>query len=251
MRVLASEVDTDLLLSNTGEDRPEGLHLSEILSRMAWEKDRKYNPDAEKDLMIFEQGHTWEAVLERALATRHQNRAGYRPEPMVEDGIWLSPDWISPDGDIQHEEWKSTRKSLNKADEKIAEWASQSKAYVRALLRRRLIKRSATRFRVWFIMGDWSFESKGDLSLLRDYYRIDIEWSQRELDEGWSGILSYARRTGLLKEAKPWDDRPRLNRTMAARAKNRPGSPRPRSRAKAQIATFPSGRSRNRSSAGS
>lgn len=248
MRILSAGPSSDLELSNTGEDREPGLHLSDILVRMAWEKDRKYNPDAEKPLMIFEQGHTWEEVLSRALAARHRRSGGFRPKQFQEDGIWMSPDWVNPDADIQHEEWKATKKSTKNYEKKIDEWGPQIKCYVRAMLRRKEIKRPATRMRVWFINGDYSYENDGDLSLLKDYWDIDIAYDKRELDEHWSGVLAFARRHRMLEEQKPWDDRPRLNQRIAERARKQAGSPPPRSRGKAPVTTFPSGQRRSRSS---
>lgn len=245
MKVLACAPDPDLLMENTGEDRKEGVHLSDILVRMAWEKNRKYHPDAPKDFMVFEQGFTWETVLERALAARQKNRAGERPPQMQEDGVWCSADWIGCEGKTRiHEEWKSTKKSIKSAEEKVQEWLPQAKSYVRALLRRKLIDRPITRFRAWFINGDYSYESKGsDLTLLRDYLKIDIEFDRRELDENWSGIISSGRRFGLLKqESKPWDDRPSLNQRVAARASVRRGKAPDRSRGKAAVVTFPRGK---------
>lgn len=252
VRILFAGPDAELLMSNTGEDRKEGLHLSDILARMAWEKDKKYHPDAPKDLMVFEQGFTWEAILERALAHRHQRAAGSRPEQLQEDGIWLSPDWIGPDG---HEEWKATKKSINSADQKVQEWLPQAQCYVRALLRRGLIKHAITTFRVWFINGDYTYESKNsDLTLLRDYRRIVIEFQKRELEERWSGVLAFARRFGFLKEDKPWDRRPSLERRVQERqwrsqneikttaAKSANGNPPKRSRKPAAIVTFPTSR---------
>lgn len=200
MKILSAGPSSDLVLSNTGEDRAEGVHLSDILSRMAWEKDKKYDPAAPKDYMIFEQGHTWETVLSRSLSERHQ-RPGFRPEPLQEDGVWMSPDWINPDADIQCEEWKATRKSTKNWEVKIDEWAPQGMSYLRALLRRGLAKVPVVLWRVWFICGDWSFESKGDLTLLRDYWDIPVEFDKRALEENWRRIVSAGHKYGLLKEA--------------------------------------------------
>jgi hypothetical protein len=208
MRILAAGPSSDLDLANTGEDRPAGVHLSDILSRMAWEKDRKYNPDAEKDLMIFEQGHTWETVLSRALAARQNRPAGYRPEPMQEDGVWLSPDWINPEGQIQVEEWKATKKSLKSYEQKIDEWAPQGMSYLRAALKRGTAKSLVVLWRVWFIVGDWSFEAKGDLTLLRDYWDIPVEFTKRDLEENWRRVIAFGHKCGLLK-GEPEQELPR------------------------------------------
>jgi hypothetical protein len=166
---------------------------------MAWEREKKYNPDDPKPLMTFEAGHTWETVLSRGLAERHGTRAGFRPDQLQEDGVWLSPDWINPEGDIQVEEWKATRKSTKSTEDKIREWGPQVMSYLRALLRRRYATTLAVRFRVWFIMGDWSFENKGDLTLLKDYYQIDVEYDKRDLEDNWRAVVASGQKYGLLR----------------------------------------------------
>lgn len=232
MKILFAGSDPDLVMTNTGEDRQPGLHLSDILTRQAYERDKKYHPDAPKDFMIFEQGHTWETVLERALSARNE-RVGYRPEQIQEDGVWVSPDWVNPDADIQHEEWKATKKSSKSLDAKVLDWIPQAKSYVRALARQGAITRLATRFRVWCVMGDWTFESKGDLTLLRDYYRVDVEFEKRELEEHWRGTLGDARRYGLLKEAPQETEwrRPRLEATVRKRQEMPPTAKKPAGKA--------------------
>lgn len=244
MKILATEHAADLFLGNTGEDRPKGVHLSDILSRMAWDRDRRYHPDAPKDLTAFESGFTWETVLSRALAERHGDRAGHRPAPFQEDGIWMSPDWVAPESDIQVEEWKSTRKSITRANEKVEEWGPQVKSYLRALLRKKVAIVPRVRLRVWFICGDWSFEAKGDLNLLRDYYTIDLEFEKRELDENWRSIVSYGQKNGMLP-APPKDPtwrRPQLEATLQRRLADktkRSGNRRAPSPESGRIVTFP------------
>lgn len=200
MRVLYAGPARDLVLSNSGEGRKPGVHLSDILKRMAFEKDKKYNPANPIDAMTLECGFTWERILEQALASRHDERVGFRPEQMQEDGIWMSPDWINPNADIQAEEWKATRKSSKNYEQKIAEWMPQVMSYVRALRRAKLIDRLAVRIRVWFMVGDWSFENKGDNTLLRDYWDVDIEFDKRDLEENWRKVIAAGRRYGLLPE---------------------------------------------------
>lgn len=232
MKILAAGPSQNLTLSNSGEDRQPGVHLSDILKRMAYEKDKKYHPDDPIDMMTLECGFIWETILERSLSARHK-RPGHRPEQLQEDGIWMSPDWVNPDADIQHEEWKATRKSLKSWEQKIDEWKPQAKAYVRALFRRRIIKRLATRFRVWFMVGDWSFESKGDTTLLRDYWDIDVEFDKRELEENWQSTLSAGRRYGLLK------GEPREEAWPTKTRKKNDSNPPAKSHAKVLRGTFP------------
>ena len=235
MKVLFAGPARDLVLQNSGEGRKEGVHLSDILKRMAFEKDKKYNPNDPIDAMTLECGFTWERILELALASRHERPAGYRPEQLQEDGVWLSPDWVNPDADIQAEEWKATRKSSKNFEQKVMEWRPQIKAYLRALARQGLVKTLAVRLRVWFMVGDWSFEAKSDTTLLRDYWDIDIAFDKRELEENWREILSAGRRYGLLKEAPT--ERGRTWQTR--KSVSNPPAKSPAKGRKARVVTFP------------
>lgn len=248
MNIVAAGPSESLTLTNTGEDRPAGVHLSDILKRRAFERDKRFNPENPIDAMTLECGFTWEEVLSGALKRRHGRRAGYRPEPILHDGVWVSPDWINPDGLYQHEEWKATRKSTKNYEAKIDEWKDQCKSYVYVLLKHKLITRPASRLRVWFMCGDWSFESKGDYTLLRDYWDIDIEWDIREVTETWVSVLNDGVRFGLLKPKdlqwqKTESKRIVGNRSSEARLKSSSG--------KVLAGTFPTTKSRNRSSSGS
>lgn len=250
MKVLyAGEAPEPLTMTNTGADRKEGLHLSDITRRMTYERDRKLKPDGPIDAMVLERGFTWESILELALSARHE-RPGYRPDQIQEDGIWMSPDWVNPDGDIQLEEWKATKKSKNRGFDNISwHWMPNSMAYLRALLRRGDVTTRAVRFRIWWINGDYSYESKtSDFHLLEDYWTADVEFTQRELDENWRSILSHAEKYGLLKtpprEEASWR-RPRLEATLERRQKEKQsGNPPASSRGKATVVTFPNSKSR-------
>lgn len=207
MRILSAGPDPDLFMGNTGEDREPGLHLSDITRRMNYERDSKLNPDSAPDQMTLERGYTWERLLEMALATRHK-RPGARPPQLQEDGIWMSPDWINPDGDIQMEEWKATKKTMRRGFEDISwSWMPNIMAYVRTAARQGLIRRLAVRIRLWWINGDYTFEAKtSDLQLLQEYHKVDIEFTKRELDENWRAIVQAGRRYGLLPVTPTYED---------------------------------------------
>jgi hypothetical protein len=224
-------------MRNTGEGRKEGLHLSDITKRIIYEKDRKFNPDSPIDAMVLERGFTWEAILERSLSGRHV-RPGYRPEQMQEDGIWMSPDWLNPDGDVQHEEWKATKKSSKRGFDDVSwHWLPATMAYLRSLLNRGLAKVPITRFRLWWINGDYSFENKtSDWLLLNDYWKVDVEFTERELDDNWNKILAAGQKYGLLKDEDTWQkkqSKPSPKLSVVA------GSPPAPSSRKAKVLTFP------------
>ena len=143
MKVVRFDADPDLRFSTTGEDRAPGLHLSDIIKTMQFERDKKFNPDKPLDMMLLEQGHTWEEVLAHALQRRwlHANPdyAGHRPDPMQIDGIWMSPDWFVPDdaitgGGPRCEEWKATKTSQNKVlEDHQWYWLVQLQGYLYGL----------------------------------------------------------------------------------------------------------------------
>ena len=190
MKILHRE-QPHLVLSTTGEDRPEGLHVSSIIKQWMFEQDRKFNPDDPMDMMRIEAGHTWEEILSSSLATRHRRAnepyAGHRPGAIQVDGIWGSPDWIDPDFRWPLEEWKATKAHTKwKLEEKHWYWLPQVMAYLYMLLELGTVTIPAALLRVWYINGDYSYKSQfDDLTLLRDYHEFELTFSARELKENW------------------------------------------------------------------
>lgn len=216
MKVVKFEADPDLTLSKTGEDRSPGLHLSDIIKTMQYEREKRFNPDSPMDMMMLEQGHTWEELVAHALQRRwigaHPDYPGYRPHEIILDGVAMSPDWVQPKGfhstlkpgatDFVVEEWKATKTSQNKVlEDHQWYWLVQLKSYMHALGKQRGAPVTRGRFRVWYINGDYSWDAKGsDLTLLRGYVRYDVEFTPRELEENWRAIIAQARRHGLLEQ---------------------------------------------------
>jgi len=200
---------------------------------MAFEKDKKLNPNNPIDAMVLERGFTWERVLELALGSRHK-RPGHRPEQIQEDGIWMSPDWINEEDEPIVEEWKATKKSLKQGFDAISwHWMPNSKAYLRAALKRKWVRRFLIRFRIWWMNGDYSFESKNsDYHLLNDYWKVEVEFDKRELEEEWRRILTAGRQYGLLKE-QPSEEQ------WAHKKRKHASSLPEKSRAKVLRGTFP------------
>lgn len=210
MKVIRFEADPDLKFSSTGDDRAPGLHLSDVIKTMQFERDKKFDPNKPLDYMLLEQGHTWEEVLAHALQRRWLNanpdHAGHRPDPLFIDGIWMSPDWFVPDdatyGAPLIEEWKATKTSQNKVlEDHQWYWLVQLQSYLYGMSRHLGKRLTKGRFRVWYINGDYTFDSKvSDLNLLRGYVRYDVEFSWRELDENWKRIIQQAKKHGLLEQ---------------------------------------------------
>ncbi len=251
MKVLSAGPDPNLVLTaESGHDRKPGVHLSDIMKRRMFERDKKYNPENPMDMMVIECGYTWETVLERALSHRHE-RAGFRPEQILADGVWMSPDWVNPDArDVQHEEWKATKKKCSTDtvgkdafQEKNWYWLPACMAYLRMLLKLGMARALKTRFRVWHINGDYSYEAKtSDFKLLNDYWTYDVEFTKRELEENWTGLLNDGWKYGLLKTA-PGAKRDECQKATQTRRipslrKSSGRAPQPSRRA-APVLTFP------------
>jgi len=209
VKLLYAGRDESLLVRET--DRPAGLHVSDIIKRLLYERDpKKYRLNNRVPMNTITQGFVWERLLERALRDQFET-PGYRPDPIQGDGVWMSPDWINPPAPFPVEEWKATKKST-KHDFATANWfwLPQSMAYTYWLLRLKMIDVPRVRFRVWHINGDYSYEAKSsDFHLLQDYWTYTVEFTKRDLEENWQMLLSAARRWGLLKEAPTWHGRQR------------------------------------------
>lgn len=235
MKIVKFENDPDLTFSTTGEDRSPGLHLSDIIKTMQYEREKRFNPDTPMDMMLLEQGHTWEEVLSHALQRRwlnaHPDYAGYRPGELSLDGVAMSPDWIQPKGfhatlkpgavDLVVEEWKATKTSKNKVlEDHQWYWLVQLKAYMHALsvdLGRPVTR---GRFRVWYINGDYSYGrsvAAEDMHLLRDYVRYDVEFTKRELEDNWRAVIGQAKRKGLLEQEPQQDTTEDVNECRSQR----------------------------------
>ena len=236
-----------LTLSTTGEGRAPGLHLSDIIKRMQWERDQKYRPDSAPDLMTLEYGHTWERVLENALRARHQEAnqpyRGHRPAPLMVDGIWMSPDWLDPASEFPLEEWKATKvSSKTPFQERQWYWMPQVMGYLHGLRVAGQITAYKALLRVWYINGDYTYDAKNsDLTLLRDYHEYELSFTPREIQENWRTLLSHAKKYGLLP-SEPQQEKEQTTSWRNPKSKptappSRPSSPAPRPSRPAPTAT--------------
>lgn len=269
MKVTKFEAGPDLTFSTTGEDRAPGLHLSDIIKTMQFERDAKFNPDRPLDYMLLEQGHTWEEVLAHAIQRRwlaaNPIQHGYRPDQLNVDGVWMSPDWFEPkDADYGVplvEEWKATKTSQNKVlEDHQWYWVVQLKSYLYGMSKKLNQRLTQGRFRVWYINGDYTWESKNsDLTLLRGYVRYDVEFGWREIVDNWKSVIQQAKKHGLLEQAPTnettedttWDDRktPPTTKSTTANRRSRSSSPpetlAPASRRTTRLTSRPSSKRRS------
>jgi hypothetical protein len=88
-------IDLMALLEQGTPERPSGLHVSQIIRSLLQTVDRKrYDPAREKPWDKIASGVDFERGLERLF--KRQFPGVFRPEPILCEGIWCSPDGIDP-----------------------------------------------------------------------------------------------------------------------------------------------------------
>lgn len=184
--------------------------ITDITSRMYAEKEGKLGKDDPMDMMRIEAGFVWEECLNAGYAARQRKLHPdiewdrHKPEARCKDDIWMGPDFYNPEAEYPLEEWKATKKSSkHNFEEAHWWWMPQLKGYA---LGWRTLK---LKLRVWYINGDYSWESKNsDLTLLRDYVTYAITFTKRDLLENWQMLLTNATRYGLLPLKPVFEEEP-------------------------------------------
>lgn len=197
------------------QERPEGLHLSDIYTAMAkefypkWFKDYK---EEEKELQVkhWEKGlileEAWGDVFSQMVPTFA------RPTCKKKDNVWCSPDGyvISLPSDYQWpnvypslctpsiHECKVTLKSCNNPDksgmkkdyilhEKFMPWIWQVKGYCYVW------ECDTAYLHPFHILGDYGKKPWSPISVVHK-----ISWTKGELAENWDKLMSYAKERGML-----------------------------------------------------
>lgn len=190
-------------LKKIGEDRPGGLHLSEIIRQMKIAEGENVSdiPGEQPWLRAFE-GFIWEsaleymaggATLEQAMDLSfkqhmvHQRKGLTKQIRLESDGIHMTPDAFNEFlGEI--ESYKYTRKKMvvdkDAFEAKYWPWLVQEKSYCRA------IGVDTVRWIVLFSNGDYS---KGAGSGPR-CVQATMTWTAEELKENWDRVLEVAGR---------------------------------------------------------
>lgn len=188
---------------------PGSVKITDITSRMYAEREGKLGKDDPMDFMRFEAGFLWEEILREGLRNRWMklhpdfDYAGHKPDSFQVDNIWMGMDYMNPDDEWPLEDWKATKTSIkNNFAEKNWYWLPQFMGYAYGAWKLKMVppeKVGRFRVRIWYINGDYSYQSKtSDFTLLQDYVSLGLTFSKRELMENWQKLLSHGRRYGLL-----------------------------------------------------
>jgi hypothetical protein len=163
--------------------RSKGLHLSTIIDSIENDAGRsKKRADlTPSDLENYRAlGFAWERVLSWTLTKINQNVV--RPGEQFLDGVYMTPDGINlHSGKL--EEWKCTWTSSRK--DVPERWFTQVKGYLKAL------KMLEATIRVFYVCGTWN-------PPIPAVKILQLEFSQREIDENWGMIIQHAKSKGWL-----------------------------------------------------
>ena len=185
MTTLELAGDLDVLsrliaVRETAMVRPPGLHQSAIVSYMVKSLGARYgtitDPEDDDDPttrhLYWVLGQGWEQTVKDALMA--SGVAGFTPDPVQVDGIWLTPDWLRRRSPIV-DEMKYTTISMREGldNPKLQKYVWQGLAYCRAYDRRVL------KLHVCFACGDWKAHAF-------PHYRVfTLRPTPRDLDENW------------------------------------------------------------------
>lgn len=183
----------------TYDTRTPGCHVTDVTSAIMKKIDpEKYSGEIDAEARLrFEAGFTWEELLSKYYAHRQAKRPGaciYRPGEVMRDGIIGTPDWMGVDMFDETTpfllESKFTWKSCREFDldaKKFLGWQLQMKAYLH------MLDLTVCYLDVFFVNGGWE---PGKMRPVRQVRRI--EFTPRELSEGWTALLNTAKKEGLL-----------------------------------------------------
>ena len=192
------EIDTSYPPADSGEERSEGLHLTDIVKSiekdMGWDYKGKGFQDRE---LTMDLGFTWEQVLSTAHADRRQM---IRPGEVEKDGITGSPDGIGPNPGLQDDDgdwlvepskeiilfehkltWKSSKNVMT------SNWyyLTQGKSYC-----------AMTGMKVVFwelVYLNGNYRGSGPL-----YRKCWVRFDDDEIKRNWEMIVTHAQEKGWL-----------------------------------------------------
>jgi len=166
----------------TGPPRSEGLHMTPIITDILTTLGLAPNYGDDDPRLQFEKGYLWEDLLSLAFG----EKAAYRPDEVVCDGIACSPDGIAfdPDGTTVLEEYKCTAMSSARDISEKLSWIMQMKGYCH------VVETNHAILRVLYLSGNYR-----DIRVPQ-YICYRLYFSDRELDENWMSLVNHAKSKG-------------------------------------------------------
>lgn len=196
----------DAELNPSGEGRPSGLHLSEIIQYMREIEGLVNSPIDDTVRYRFIEGFLWEVALEYMLSgipldealemafKRHMVacRTGITKQiKLIKDGIHMTPDGFDDAAGVL-ESYKMTRKNFNKAkdqeafEENFWPWIVQEASYCWAA------GVDTARWIVLFQNGDYT-HYKGPGTSDPKILTATATWEPGELASNWQVVLNHAK----------------------------------------------------------
>jgi len=184
-----------------GEDRPGGLHLSDITREMRKAAKLPQGIEGEQDGIRMQLGFIWEHAVELVLQgvpfdaalahsyKRYMLQARGHVVKQVQtslDGVEMTPDAFDCESGLIESyklTWKSKKKAISKDEfqENFWPWLVAEKAYCLAW------GVDTTRFFIGWVNGDYSYKPGGGPQL--DIY--DCVYTEDELKANWGAVMQY------------------------------------------------------------
>jgi len=175
-------------------DRPDGVHLSDIIKLLTKELFPKDFYDEAKlgaaeyarVRLQWELGLVWEDVLSAGLGNRYAPR--WEPR-QTKEGIWLSPDGIEivqNDGVNVVHEYKLTSLKSDKTPKAVIRWMWQVKSYCLHFGAMEAV------FHVLYTRGNYQPPFTPQYEVYKETF------TPQELIENWQMLVNYAKSKGML-----------------------------------------------------
>ena len=203
MRITPIEHGITLAQSFSGQERGEGVHMSDLYNALYAELEpKRFGFKGPLPLEKFELGMAWEEMLEEGLKRRiilaeeverpgefhidvGKTRIFYNPDLLIFNGLTRTGEIKLSFMSVKGLPWK-LGETFTSFDPKINKWITQIKLYCKAL---------GTRYaRLYgFFPRDMCYGKNAQL------LAWDLDFSQRELDDEWSWVMGFSKQRGLIR----------------------------------------------------
>jgi len=186
--VIVEPFEAPPLILPEDPDRPKGLHVSQIYTRILQEVDTRYKKQTAMPWLKIAGGLALERQIEKVI---HHILPGtsFRPNAIQKDGIWVMPDHVVMDP-WRGREFKMTWYSMKKDcpwDDVYWVWRVQMMAYAYVL--------ETLMYELWVLFVNGYYPWGAPAPVLQAYM---LTFTEQELQENWHMLVQHAKLWGWL-----------------------------------------------------